>query len=296
MSFRHALCGWVPSDLSVYEAAWRRYGGSVNMHPDVVRFFMHEQKMKVDFWHREKEGDITGAYFETDKNQVGLNVWRDYPVSFDEVMLPVSPAQRFILPSGARRLSCAHRGSILNVLWPRQGRRGVCRIKATFSAKTTRKRNGELGRFLAAGGEILPLAGMPAGEIAGLYVSLFKARFGGTVRCYDPARIEALFGALPQLVAGNVLLFRGAPCAIDLVLWADSDRFMYVDVPNGGFDPALSAYSPGSLLMWVNIRDAREESARANKPLYFSIGLNEAGWGYKQRWAEVYPTGRALMI
>lgn len=296
MILNHALCGWVTSDFDIYQETYLKYGGSVNMHPDVVRFFMGEKILTFDFWHTENNGNITAAYFVTNKKHPGLNVWQDYPISYDEIILPAAPDHKVILPTKTNRLSSVLRGCVRNSI-PAFGRAPeVYRIKEKFSTKTTRKRNGELKRFISAGGEIRPLAEMSAGVIADLYVALFRSRFVDSVRCYDRFRIEALLSALPQMVSGNALFYHGEPCALDLMLCADSRSFLYVDVPNGGFDPKLSSFSPGSLVMWTNILSAQERCRRDNKTLYFSIGRNGKGWGYKQQWADLFPVRKVLIF
>ena len=98
------------------------------------------------------------------------------------------------------------------------------------------------------------------------------------------------------MVTGNVLFFEGAPVAIDLVLCARSEKSLYFDVPNGGIDPSITAFSPGSLLMWKNIVDAREVCRNENKAMQFSIGLNDKKWDYKLLWAETQPTGKSLVL
>ena len=296
MILNHALCGWVTSDFDIYQETYLKYGGSVNMHPDVVRFFMDEKILTFDFWHTENNGNITAAYFVTNKKHPGLNVWQDYPISYDEIILPAAHDHNVILPTKTNRLSSVVRGCVRNSI-PAFGRAPeVYRIKEKFSTKTTRKRNGELKRFISAGGEIRPLAEMSAGVIADLYVALFRSRFVDSVRCYDRFRIEALLSALPQMVSGNALFYHGEPCALDLMLCADSRSFLYVDVPNGGFDPKLSSFSPGSLVMWTNILSAQERCRRDNKTLYFSIGRNGKGWGYKQQWADLFPVRKVLIF
>lgn len=296
MKLKHALCGWVPSYFDLYKETYLKYGGSVNMHPDVVRFFMDEKILTFDFWHTENNGDITAAYFVTNKKYPGLNVWQNYPISYDEIILPADPEHKVILPTKTNRLSSVLRGCVLNSI-PAFGQAPeVYRIKESFSTKTTRKRNGELKRFISAGGEIRPLAEMSASVIADLYVALFRSRFVDSVRCYDRFRIEALLSALPQMVSGNALFYHGEPCALDLMLCADSRSFLYVDVPNGGFDPELSSFSPGSLVMWTNILSAQEQCRRENKTLYFSIGRNGKGWGYKQQWADLFPVRKVLIF
>ncbi len=96
------------------------------------------------------------------------------------------------------------------------------------------------------------------------------------------------------MIFGNVMFFAGVPCAIDLVLAASSENMIYFDVPNGGVDPQFSQYSPGSLLMWSNISDARRICAIQNKKMAFSIGMYEKNWEYKLRWSEATKTGKVL--
>lgn len=144
------------------------------------------------------------------------------------------------------------------------------------------------------GGECYRLSDMSPKEIARLYVRLFKLRFAESVRCYEEGRIEELLSAVPHLVFGNVLFYADAPCAIDLVLSANSDSMVYFDVPNGGVDPKYSAFSPGSMLMWANISDARSLCAMQEKEMLFSIGLYEKDWEYKLRWADTARTGKVI--
>lgn len=90
MSLKHSISGWKPCSYDVYAETYQKFGGSVNMHPDVVEFFMRKGQRNFSFWQSCTDGEVTAAYFIVDDKEVGLNVWREYPVSFDEVMLPVS--------------------------------------------------------------------------------------------------------------------------------------------------------------------------------------------------------------
>ncbi|EMB2344127.1 GNAT family N-acetyltransferase [Klebsiella pneumoniae] len=296
MGIRHALFGWERSDFSIYREAFFKYGGSVNTHPDVVRFFMESKKITFRFWHYRRNGKVTAAYFDCGDGHLGLNVWRDYPVSCDEVIIPVAPEQKIILPQKTNRLSAVHRRSIRNASFALRQKRKVCLVRETFSAKTTRKRNSELRKFLATGGETLPLKAMSPRDIADLYVYLFRLRFADRVRCYDKNRIEEMLSALPHMIFGNALFYKGAPCAVDLILFGESEDALYFDVPNGGLDPALRQFSPGSLLMWKNISDARALCESRSKKMVFSIGLYEKNWDYKLMWADACPTGRTLIF
>ncbi|WP_265087749.1 hypothetical protein [Klebsiella pneumoniae] len=48
--------------------------------------------------------------------------------------------------------------------------------------------------------------------------------------------------------------------------------------------------------MWTNILSAQERCRRDNKTLYFSIGRNGKGWGYKQQWADLFPVRKVLIF
>lgn len=294
MSLKHSISGWKPSNYDVYAETYQKFGGSVNMHPDVVEFFMRKGQRKFSFWQSCTDGEVTAAYFIVDDKEVGLNVWREYPVSFDEVMLPVSAEQKLWLPDKTNRLSSRHRDGILNSAFFYRTKRQICRVKASFSGKTVKKRNGELRKFMGMGGVCYRLSDMSPKEIAALYVRLFKLRFAESVRCYEEGKIEELLSAVPHLIFGNVLFYSGTPCAIDLVLSADSDSMVYFDVPNGGVDPKYSAFSPGSMLMWANISDARNLCAMQGKEMIFSIGLYDKEWEYKLRWADTARTGKVI--
>ncbi|MGY5956423.1 GNAT family N-acetyltransferase [Kosakonia sp. BK9b] len=294
MNIKHKLMGWSPCDFERYAAAYYQFGGSVNMHPDLVQFFLKKGCMKFTFWHYCQRGETTAAYFTADGKHVGLNVWRDYPISYDEVMMPVAAEQKIWFPERTNRLSAANRRNIINAAFIYRNKRQICRIKDHFSVKTTRKRNSELKKFLAAGGTCYPLAELSSAEIARLYVYLFKRRFADTVRCYDRMKITELLSAVRHMIFGNVLFFDGMPCAIDLVLAAPSQRMIYFDVPNGGLDPQFAQHSPGSLLMWANITDARKLCHAQNKHMAFAIGLYDKNWEYKLRWSEPTRTGKII--
>ncbi|HBQ1261844.1 TPA: Mig-14 family protein [Klebsiella pneumoniae] len=294
MSLKHLISGWKPCSYDVYAETYQRFGGSVNMHPDIVEFFMRKGQRGFSFWQYCKNGDVVAAYFIVDNKEVGLNVWREFPVSFDEVMLPVSADQKIWLPDKTNRLSSRHRDTILNSAFFYRTKRSICQVKTSFSGKTIKKRNGELRKFMGMGGECYRLSDMSPKDIASLYVRLFKLRFGDSVRCYEEEKIEELISAVPHLIFGNVLFYADTPCAIDLVLSANSDNMVYFDVPNGGVDPKYSAFSPGSMLMWANISDARDLCTTQDKEMVFSIGLYEKDWEYKLRWADTAKTGKVI--
>lgn len=296
MSLKHSISGWEPCSYDVYAETYQRFGGSINMHPDIVAFFIKKGESRFSFWQYRKDGEVKAAYFVVNDDVIGLNVWREYPISFDEVLFPISSEQRVWLPNRTNRLSSRHRQNVCNSIFFHTTKRKICRVKASFSGKTIKKRNGELKKFMDMGGKCYRLSDMSPKDIAELYVRLFKLRFADSVRCYDEVRIADLLSSVPHLVFGNVLFHAETPCAIDLMFGASSNSMVYFDVPNGGVDPRYAAFSPGSMLMWSNISDARKLCANEKKEMIFSIGLYEKEWSYKLRWAEAISTGKIISI
>ncbi len=90
-NIKRIITAWKPSTFETYKKTFEKYGGSVNMHPDVVSYFMIHHDWKFDFFHYEKDGDIKGSYFLCNGKQIGIMARRSYPLSSDEVLIPFSP-------------------------------------------------------------------------------------------------------------------------------------------------------------------------------------------------------------
>lgn len=46
--------------------------------------------------------------------------------------------------------------------------------------------------------------------------------------------------------------------------------------------------SPGSILMWLNVNNAKSYCQAKNKKFIFSIGALRPEWEYKLRWADPF--------
>lgn len=53
-NFKRTITSWKTSTFEIYKLAFEKYGGSVNMHPDVVSFFMKNHAWKIDFFTMKK--------------------------------------------------------------------------------------------------------------------------------------------------------------------------------------------------------------------------------------------------
>lgn len=104
-NIKRIITAWKPSTFETYKKTFEKYGGSVNMHPDVVSYFMIHHDWKFDFFHYEKDGDIKGSYFLCNGKQIGIMARRSYPLSSDEVLIPFSPHARCFFPDKTNKLS-----------------------------------------------------------------------------------------------------------------------------------------------------------------------------------------------
>lgn len=292
---KRVIYGWDVSDAETYRQCYKIYGGSINTHPDVLDFISKKTGKNIAYFHRKKNGVITGGYPLFDGKHVGAKVWGKYPVSYDDVLFPLSEESRALFPERCNRISPFLKSRLININYKIARKGNVCIIKDDFSAKTEKNRRNEYRKFVDAGGVCINQSQFSATELAKLYIKLFNARFAGKVRCHNEENLIDIITDLRHLIFGNVLFVKDTPCAFDLVFCAESENMIYFDVPNGGLEPAYSHLSPGSLLMWKNIHSARELCTEKEKKMIFSIGAFTKEWSYKLRWANVKKTGKPFV-
>jgi len=289
---KRKLFGWKESSAETYRHCYMRYGGSINMHPDVIDFIASRENLKVNYFHFTAHGEVIAAWPLINGCDPGIRLWNKYPVSYDEIVFPIHPEHKVFFPEKSNRLSPTLKDNLYAINYRLARKNKVCLIKQTFSAKFEKNRRNEFNRFIKAGGQCLDQSHFSASELADIYITLFNARFAGKVRCYDRQTMIALIHHLRHLVFGNVLLIDNSPCAFDLVLMAESAGRLYFDVPNGGVDTRYAHLSPGSLVMWKNVQQAKLYAEETAKPMTFSIGALTEEWNYKLRWANAFTTGK----
>lgn len=293
---KRVVTSWEPSSFEVYKKTFEQYGGSVNMHPDVVSYFMKKYAWNIEFFHYKKNGCIKGAYFLCNEGQVGVMVRRKYPLSSDEILMPISPDARCFFPERTNKLSAIHKGNIINATWSIARKKENCVVKETFSPKFEKTRRNEVQRFLRNGGEIKNIEQLSCKEITQIYMALFYYRFGNSLPCYGYDDLLDFISSLRKLMFGYVLFWKEKPCAIDIVLKSESEHRVYYDVPNGAIrnDVDCMKLSPGSVLMWLNIDEARKFCKENQKEMIFSIGAFRPEWKYKLLWSEPYKVGKCI--
>jgi len=288
------ICGWRECDRKCYENAYMLYGGSSNTHPGIVDFINSENNHKLRYFIKKIRGETIAAIFTNDKMELCQPQSRTahLHVSFDEVIFPAKPDTLFVLPFKSKYISEVNRENIINLLPNIFNKRYVCIVKNFFCSKTHKRRRNEINFFLRNGGEIRCVKDYSPSEICHIYRNLYIMRWGEK---FDESYFNSLkkfLNTCPEVLFGHVLLIDKKPCAIDYIVKTDSPKWLYFDVVNGGLDPAYKSLSLGSVLMWLNIQEARIQAQIAQKTVRFNLG--NPTMEYKKRWTLCHKLYRTL--
>ncbi|WP_241585965.1 transcriptional regulator [Rosenbergiella epipactidis] len=288
------LSGWELSDYRTYCRAYEKFGGSVCSHPIMLDFLQKNIPDEIRFFHKMVNGEVVGAYF-TDKNSNLSYHHNKIPLLFEDIILPICPVKGgCYLPVKTKALSIKHQKQFVNTNYGLLNRRAVCIVKDSFSKKSQKKRQAELKKFLSNGGEVLSVASFSSRELSSIYLSLMGERWD--IQYYEE-EVESLsyfIESIRPMIFGNVLIFNGKPCAYDLIYKAECNDWIYFDDHNGSFDSRIKDFSLGSILLSVNITEAKKICQSSNKEFIFSIGRSNKKWSYKNIWANEIKLGKAI--
>ncbi|CDH32573.1 GNAT family N-acetyltransferase [Xenorhabdus bovienii] len=286
------LLGWKRCNFERYKEAYTLLGGSVSTHPNIVSFLNEKLDNELFFYIKEHGSSIVGAYFTCVNNKLAAGLQKKYPFLYDEIIFPISKDVKIIFPEKSKRLSLLHKGNIVNASYTLFNKRKICLIKDSFSYKTRRNRSNEINKFKRAGGEIRPSSEFSAEELVNIYVDLYQKRWDYNHSAEQRKHLLEMYTELREHIFGYVLLINGNPCAYDFVLRADSPKWISFDAINGGYDPEYADLSVGSILMWVNIQEAKAQCQEADKTMRYSLG--NPTFEYKSRWCVTLPLGKVL--
>lgn len=282
-------------DAAGYAAAWQRYGGSVMTHPGVVATLSGIADIPVRYLaRRSAEGEIVGALATWGRDLAlsrrGLKrrgKKRVFDLGNAEIILPIDRQARFDLRFAGDYISGLHADRVDGLR--RQGEAlAMVRPLADYGKKFLYNQRRELRLFLEAGGEVRDVHDFPAETLSGIYTDLFEKRWGFPV----PAKptLPEVLRYMQTFMTGSLLLHQGRPIAFQLIYRVDSPGWLSVEYINGGIDPGYEAYSPGSILCYLNIQAAHAAAEAAGKALRYSFG--RADQGYKMRWCHPVPVYR----
>lgn len=293
--------GWKPITPENYSDTWQRYGGSVITHPEVLAFI----QQRVDCHHRylgrfsasgRLEAAIAtwGPYLAGDKTALGrLGVEQQFDLGSPELILPLGPAFRGLVPFRGKYVSALHSGAVRNIT-ARNNRRSICLAKGLgsvgMSSRHKSRRRSQLNHLLREGGALHPVEQISVGELTKIYAELFAKRWHRPLPCLP--RLHEMLSALRTHLTGHVLTINDQPAAFQLLLAASSARSYSVEYINGGVDPRFYELSPGTVLTWANIEQSWNLAQQHGLECRYSFGRNSAE--YKAQWANESPLMRMI--
>ncbi|KYC26265.1 MULTISPECIES: antimicrobial resistance protein Mig-14 [Pseudomonas] len=287
--------GWQVIDGKAYAEAWARFGGSVATHPQVVEQLADLAQIPVRYlgWHQAGELKAAiptwGRHLALSKDvlkRAGKKALFD--LGNAEIILPAAADAAAPLRHAARYLSELNLGRFSG-LKAQKEQLAMARAHEDLSKKFRYNQRRELRLLEEAGGVVRPISDFSAQEIASMYCDLFQRRWGFPAT--GAKRMAEVLERLRELLIGSVLLLDGKPIAIQLVYRVEAPEWVSVEYINGGVDPETKAFSPGSVLSFLNTQAAWEDARARNKPLRFSFG--RADREYKDRWCNPVPVYQA---
>lgn len=287
--------GWQVIDAAAYAEAWARFGGSVATHPLVIEQLADLAQIPVRYlgWHQSGELKaaipVWGRHLALSKEVLkragkkGL-----FDLGNAEIILPAAADAAAPLRHAGRYLSELNQGRFTG-LKAQKEQLAMARAHEDLSKKFRYNQRRELRLLEEAGGVVRPISDFSSREIAAMYCDLFQRRWGFPAT--GAQRMADVVERLRELLIGSVLLLDDKPIAIQLVYRVEAPEWISVEYVNGGVDPETKAFSPGSVLSFLNTQAAWEDARARNKPLRFSFG--RADREYKDRWCNPVPVFQA---
>lgn len=283
--------GWTQIDATAYAEAWQRFGGSVATHPQVVERLADLAGIPVRYlgW---LEGDelvaalpCWGRYLALSKELLKKRGRRGlFDLGNAEIILPLAERARVPVRQRMRYVSELNAGRVSS-LKPQPEGLALARAPEDYSKKFRYNQRREQRLLEEAGGVLKPMLDFSAAEQAAMYADLFQRRWG--FEAPGKAHLVEVFGLMREFMTGSVVLLEDAPVAVQVLYRVESNQWISLEYINGGVDPQSRAFSPGSVLSFVNTQAAWVEARALGKPLRYSFG--RADREYKDRWCHTVP-------
>ncbi|MNM83265.1 Mig-14 [compost metagenome] len=287
--------GWQVIDANRYAETWARFGGSVFTHPLVVEQLAELAQIPVRYLGWLQDGELKAAIPTWGRH---LALSKDvlkragkkglFDLGNAEIILPAAMDAGAPLRHAGRYLSELNQGRFTG-LKAQAEQLAMARAHEDLSKKFRYNQRRELRLLEEAGGIVRPITDFDASKIAAMYCDLFQRRWGFAATGAE--RMAEVLERLRELLIGSVLLLDDKPIAIQLVYRVEAPEWISVEYVNGGVDPETKAFSPGSVLSFLNTQAAWEDARARNKPLRFSFG--RADREYKDRWCTPVPVFQA---
>jgi len=283
--------GWTSIDAAAYAKAWNTFGGSVATHPLVVERLAELAGIPVRYLGWEQNGELKaaiptwGRYLALSKEVLKQQGKKGlFDLGNAELILPAAPETQAPLRHKARYLSELNQGRFAGLKVQAESL-AMAREPEDLSKKFRYNQRRELRLLEEAGGVVRPISEFSSSELAAMYCDLFLRRW--EFPATGAEHMAQVIEALRELLIGSVIFLNDAPIAIQLVYRVQAPEWVSVEYINGGVDPQTRAFSPGSVLSFLNTQRAWEDAREVGKPLRFSFG--RADREYKDRWCNPVP-------
>lgn len=287
--------GWTPIDAADYAQAWHRFGGSVVTHPSVIECLAGMADIPVRYLGWFVSGELRaaiptwGRHLALSKEVLKRAGKKGmFDLGNAEIILPAAGDAAAPLRHMGRYLSELNKGRFTG-LKAQAEQLAMARPHEDLSKKFRYNQRRELRLLEEAGGVVRPICEFNAREVAAMYLDLFERRWGFPATGAE--RMAEVLEGLRELLIGSVLFLDDKPIAIQVVYRVEAPDWISVEYINGGVDPDTKAFSPGSVLSFLNTQAAWADAQARNKPLRFSFG--RADREYKDRWCNPVPVFQA---
>jgi len=285
--------GWKQITASEYAEIYQQYGGSFAMHPRVIGTYGQVTKMETTYYGFFEGTTIKGAapvwgqWIAGQKPPLKKSALRRLiDTGNAEVIFPFDPDTSFFLPFHCHLVSEKHYPQIENLKPEKNGNISLAKPHKGGLSKKFKYNHRRMQRLIEeAGGSIEPITNLNNWEIAETYKDLFKKRFGFFPKGNE--RLETVLDDWRPFLFGYLLRMKGRVIAIQIVYLTETKHFISAEYINGGVDTDFNAYSPGSILYFLNTQKAFDISDARGKELRYSFGL--ADKEYKERWCNPHP-------
>ncbi len=292
------VLGWEPCDFDRYSEACRAFGFNSESDPDFIQFQM-EMGRKFDFVAYSKNGQMLGAACldngwlandKTNPKRIDLHL----PIPADAVYVPFHDDAKCIAPFRSKCLHPLNKG-FLNSAFNKLSKRQICYAKSPideFSKKTVTTREREIRRLQNDGGDFQEFSKFTPIQLQEIYWDLYKARRGEFPK--NKNNNQLFFEKFHDRLLGDIVFYKGEPCAMQLNVMTPSKKGLFVDYINIGLNTTIKDHSFGTILIWTNLKKAQQKAAELNMKLYYSFGNPSAA--YKDRWCNKEQIGKIFCL
>ena len=283
-----------PITREAYAHYYHTWGGSFILHPEVLHFFEDTYGVKTNFRGYFNGGACIaaiatwGQYIAGDRNALRAHQLTDrVDFGYPALILPVAPGSKCTVLYRSGFLLNLQRSQIGGAVFTRVKRMSI--LKQIPEALPTGKKEFQLKerRFERLGGTSRDIQAFSPDEVAAIYLNLFQLRWNRRPHAIDS--LKPTLSRLHRFLYGKVLSLKNRPVAIQINYRAETDRSICVDYVNGGVDKSFNGISPGSLLSYINGRDACAEARAKHKQIVYSYGKSNTE--YKDQWCDQIARG-----